>query len=118
MPTMRRQLAYLPLLILPALAPAQTGMSQARLEDDCVQRLRPLVPQDVKSTGVDFSALGNYATYYVVRYRFTGDLKNGSRTATCTYRRDGQWVRDDAAAHKLARDLEPARPRGAHPDHR
>ena len=86
-------------------------MSQSRMEDDCLQRLRPIVPQDVKSDGADFSALGNYATYYVVRYRFNGELRNGNRIAACTYRRDGQWVRDDAAAYKLARDLEPARPR-------
>lgn len=85
---------------------AQPGLSQARLEDDCLQRLRPLVPREVKVKGADFSALGNYATYYVVTYRFTGDLENGKRAATCTYRRDGQWVRDDAAAHKLARELE------------
>ena len=98
-------------LLLPAVVPAQTGMSQSRLEDDCLQRLRPIVPQDVKAGGPGFSALGNYATYYVVAYKFTGDLMNGSRNATCTYRRDGQWVRDDAAAYKTARDLQPTRKR-------
>lgn len=71
-------------------------MSQARLS--------PLVPSDLKPVGTGFGALGNYASYYVVTYRFAGDLKNGSRLATCTYRRDGQWVRDDAAAYRLARD--------------
>jgi hypothetical protein len=63
-----------------------------------------------RATGAGFSALGNYATYYLVSYRFTGDLRNGSRNATCTYRRDGQWVRDDAAAYKLRGELEAARP--------
>ncbi len=95
-------------LLLPVAALAQSGMSQARLEADCLQRLTPIVPRDVKSKAVDFSALGNYATYYVVSYRFTGDLKNGSRIAVCTYRRDGQWVRDDAASYRLVRELEPA----------
>jgi hypothetical protein len=104
---MRIRLACLPLLLLPAPALAQSGMSQTRLEDDCLQRLRPLVPQDVKTQRVDFSALGSYATYYVVSYRFTAEIRNGSRAAACTYRRDGQWVRDDAAAWQLARDLEP-----------
>ena len=106
---MRCHLACLSFFLLPAVALAQSGMSQARLEDDCLQRLRPLVPQDVKAKGADFSALGNYATYYVVSYRFTADLRNGSRTATCTYRRDGQWVRDDADAYKLACELDHAR---------
>lgn len=59
---------------------------------------------------VDFSALGSNAAYYVVSYRFSGDLENGTRSATCTYRRDGQWVKDDAAMFKLARELE-RRPR-------
>jgi hypothetical protein len=88
---------------------AQPRLSQSRLEDDCLQRLKPLVPREVKVKGVDFSALGNYATYYVVTYRFDGDLDNGRRTATCTYRREGQWVRDDASAYQAARDLEPRR---------
>lgn len=90
---------------------AQAGASQARLEDDCLQRLRAIVARDVKVSRVGFSALGNYATYYVVTYQFTGDLANGKRAAACTYRRDGQWVRDDAAAWQAARDLEPARRR-------
>ena len=111
MQRMRCHLSGLPLLLLPAIALAQSGMSQTRLEDDCQQRLRPLVPQDVKVKGVDFSALGNYATYYVVTVRFTGELKNANRAATCTYRRDGGWVRDDAAAYKLTRELEAARAR-------
>jgi hypothetical protein len=91
--------------LAPAPAGAQGGMSQTRLEDDCLQRLRPLVPREVKPVGVNFSALGNYAAYYVVSWRFPAALENGARNATCTYRRDGQWVRDDAAAHKLAREL-------------
>ena len=107
---MRVPFFYLALLLFPGLAFAQSGFSQKRLEDDCLQRLRPIVPCDVKVKATDFSALGSYATYYVVRHRFTGALLPGSATATCTYRRDGQWVRDDAAAWKLARDLEPSRP--------
>ncbi len=87
-------------------------MSQVRLEADCLRRLGPLVPGGVESKGSDFSALGNYATYYVVTYRFTGDLKNGSRTAVCTYRRDGQWVRDDAASYGIVRELDAAGLRG------
>ena len=102
-------LACFAVLLAPVAFFAQTGMSQARLEDDCLQRLRPIVPREVKVKAVDFSALGNYAAYYVVTYRFTGDLENGSRTGACTYRRDGQWVRDDAAAYKFARELEPRR---------
>ncbi len=115
---MRNRLACLPCLLAAVLAPApalaQGGLSQAKMEDDCLQRLRLLIPQETKPQRVDFSALGNYATYYVVSYRFAGDLKHGSRTATCTYRRDGAWVRDDAASYQLARDLEPkgARPHG------
>jgi hypothetical protein len=108
-------LACLPLFLAVAHAVAQTGPSQARLEDDCLQRLRPLVPPEVKAMRVDFSALGSNVAYYVVSYRFNADLENGARTAACTYRRDGQWVRDDAAAWKLARDLEP-RKRSAKPD--
>jgi hypothetical protein len=103
-------LRFLP-LVLAAHAMAQTGPSQARLEDDCLQRLRPLVPRDVKAKRVDFSALGSNVAYYVVSYRFSANLENGARAAACTYRRDGQWVRDDAAAWKLARDLEPGRRR-------
>lgn len=95
--------------LLPAWVAAQPGMSQQRLEDDCLQRLRPLVPRDVQWKSAGFSALGSYATYYVVRHHFTGILLSGGATATCTYRREGQWVRDDAAAWKMARDLEPAR---------
>ena len=112
---MRRRLASmcLPPLVLSAAATAQAGMSQARLEDDCLQRLKPIVPRDVKVSGVDFSALGAYATYFVVSYRFTGDLENGKRSAACTYRREGQWVRDDAASHKLVRELESSRRRTA-----
>lgn len=91
-------------MLLPALALAQSGMSQSRMEDDCIARLGPIVQREVKSRGVAFTALGNYATYYVVSYRFTGELKNGSRSATCTYRRDGQWVRDDAAAYQTSRE--------------
>ena len=108
---MSRCLVCLSFVALPAFALAQSVMSQAQMEDDCRQRLRPLVPYDIKSSGVAFSALGNYATYYVVSYRFTGDLANGNRAATCTYRRDGQWVRDDAATYKLARELDAARAR-------
>lgn len=107
-----RALACLPLLLAAAPAMAQAGASQARLEDDCLQRLRPLVPREVKPKSADFSALGSNVAYYVVSWRFTGALENGSRAAACTYRRDGQWVRDDAAAWKLARDLEPGRRRG------
>ncbi len=99
------------LLLWPASGIGQSGGPQARLEDDCLQRLQPMVGREVKVRSVDFGALGNYATYYVVTYRFTGDLANGQRAATCTYRRDVQWVRDDAAAHKLARELEPSRQR-------
>lgn len=109
---MRVSFACLVLCLVPAVALGQSGFSQSRLEDDCLQRLRPIVPSDVKVKATDFSALGSYATYYVVRHRFTGALLPGSATATCTYRRDGQWVRDDAAAWKLARDLEPSRPGG------
>jgi hypothetical protein len=98
-----------PLLVTAAGSLAQGGLSQARLEDDCLQRLRPMVPREVKVQAVDFSALGSYAAYYVVSYRFAAELPNGKRAATCTYRRDGQWVRDDAAAFKAARDAEPSR---------
>ena len=113
---MRRRLACLlkllpTLLLLPGLAQAQAGMSQVQVEADCLQRLTPLVPHDVKVKGVNFSALGNYATYYVVSYRFTGNLRNGNSAATCTYRRDGGWVRDDAAAWKLALELGAAKGR-------
>jgi hypothetical protein len=98
-------------LLAPALALAQSARSQSALQDDCLQRLRPLLPREVKAAAVDFSALGAYATYYLVSWRFTGTLHNGQRTAACTYRRDGEWVRDDAAAYKTARDLESPRPR-------
>ncbi len=109
---MRRHLACLAFYCaLPAATLAQSGLSQARVEADCLHRLALLVPQDLKVKAVSFSALGNYATYYVVTYRFTGDLRNGSNAATCTYRRDGEWVRDDAAAWKLARELEAGRGR-------
>jgi hypothetical protein len=106
----KRVLPLLPLLLAAAQAVAQAGASQERLEDDCLQRLQPLVPRAVKVRNVDFSALGSNAAYYVVSYRFSGALENGARAAACTYRRDGQWVRDDAAAWKLARDLTPRRP--------
>ena len=102
----------LPLLLGPLAAAAQSGMSQARMEEDCLQRLRTIMPREVRVKGVDFGALGQYATYYVVTYRFTHDLENGRRAAACTYRRDGQWVRDDAAAFKLARDLASPPPAG------
>lgn len=96
--------------LAPTLALAQSAMpspgaSQARLESDCLRRLRPLMAQGVLWTDVGFSALGSYAAYYVVSYRFTDKLLNDRSTATCTYRRDGQWVRDDAAAFRLARQL-------------
>ncbi len=104
------------LLLLAASAAApQAGPSQARLQEDCLERLRPLVPAGAQVQRVDFSALGNYASYYVVSYRFTADLPTRHRTASCTYRRDGQWVRDDAAAWKLARELAP-RGAAAKPD--
>ncbi|MCG2591459.1 hypothetical protein LZ009_01525 [Ramlibacter sp. XY19] len=99
------------LALAPTLGFAQLPLSQSRLQDDCLQRLRMLVPREVRVQGVDFSALGNYAQYYVVHYRFAGPLENGKRSAACTYRRDGQWVSDDAAAYRLARELEPARKR-------
>lgn len=98
------------LALLPAVAPAQPGASQPRLEADCLQRLRPLMGQGIHWTTVSFSALGNYAAYYVVTYRFTASLANGQRHAACTYRRDGQWVRDDAAAYRLARDWAAGQP--------
>lgn len=101
---------WLLLTLLPAMATAQPGPSQPRLESDCLQRLRPLMGQGVHWTTVNFSALGNYAAYYVVTYRFTASLANGQRNAACTYRRDGQWVRDDATAYRLARDLAARRP--------
>jgi hypothetical protein len=87
-------------------------LSQARLQDDCLQRLRPLIPREVKVKGVDFSALGSNAAYYVVSYRFTGDLENGRRSAACTYVREGRWVRDDAAAYQFLRELEASPRRG------
>jgi hypothetical protein len=102
-------IAGLALACVPLAALAQS-QSQSRLQDDCLQRLKPLVPRDVKAQGVDFSALGNYATYYVVTWRFAGDLQNGRRSAACTYRREGQWVRDDAAAFQALRDMQPRRP--------
>ncbi|MBA2964247.1 MULTISPECIES: hypothetical protein [Ramlibacter] len=109
---MRRPVVSLACLLLPAAGLAQ-GLSQARLQDDCLQRLKPIIGRDVTVQAVDFSALGNFATYYVVTYRFTGVLETGQRTASCTYRRGGEWVKDDAAMHKLARDLEPRKPRAA-----
>src|SRR4051794_24413695 len=93
--------ACLPFLLSAAVLPAQAGPSQARLEDDCLQRLRPIVPREVKAQRVDFSALGTYAGYYVVTHGFDGELATGQRMAACTYRRDGQWVKDDAAVFKL-----------------
>jgi hypothetical protein len=106
-----RRLAALAALLLsaPTAGIAQSGLSQSQLQDDCLQRLKPLVPRDVKAKDVSFSALGNDATYYVVTWRFAGDLENGKRSAACTYRREGQWVRDDAAAYQALRDLEPRR---------
>lgn len=101
------------LILLPPVAHAQSGASQPRLESDCLQRLRPLMGQGVHWTTVNFAALGNYAAYYVVTYRFTASPANGQRNAACTYRRDGQWVRDDAAAYRLARDLDARRPGAA-----
>lgn len=103
------------LALLPAVAPAQPGASQPGLEADCLQRLRPLMGPGIHWTTVSFSALGNYAAYYVVTYRFTTGLANGQRTAACTYRRDGHWVRDDAAAHRLARELDAQKSGAAHP---
>ena len=101
--------AFLMVAAMPAMTLAQSGASQPRLESDCLQRLRPLMGGGVHWTTVNFSALGNYAAYYVVTYRFTDSLANGQRIAACTYRRDGQWVRDDAAAFKLARELDAVR---------
>ena len=101
----------LPLLLAAAGVAAQTGTSQTRLEDDCLQRLRPITPRVVKAQRVDFSALGTYSGYYVVTHAFDGELATGSRTAACTYRRDGQWVKDDAAVFKLKQELESARRR-------
>jgi len=103
--------AALPLVMLPVFALAQTGAAQARLEADCLRRLDPLVPPGVDRQGASFSALGNYAVYYVVSYKFSGELRNGSRAAACTYRRDGEWVRDDAHALRMARDHATARQR-------
>jgi hypothetical protein len=97
------------LAAVPAIAQAQGGMSQSRMEDDCLQRLRPLVPRDVQVQAPRFGALGNQANYYVVTYRFSQALAHGQATAVCTYRRDGQWVSDDAAKFKLAQELDTAR---------
>lgn len=94
------------LLLTPVGGLAQSGMSQARLQDDCLQRLKPLIPREVEVKRVDFSALGNYATYYVVSYAFTRELENGSRTAACNYRRDGQWVKDDAAVFRVKQEMD------------
>ena len=108
---MRRVFAIVPwllYLIAPA-ALAQSGVSQARLQDDCLQRLHAIIPREVKVARVDFSALGNYAAYYVVSYGFTSKLANGQRAAACTYRRNGEWVKDDAAVEKLKRELDAAR---------
>ena len=106
-----RTAACLPLLLGAAVLPARAGPSQTRLEDDCMQRLRPIVPREVKARRVDFSALGTYAGYYVVTHGFDGELATGQRTAACTYRRDGQWVKDDAAVFKLKQELDSARRR-------
>jgi hypothetical protein len=102
-------LAALALSAAPLGGIAQGSLSQAQLQDDCLQRLKPMVPREVKPQDVSFSALGNYATYYVVTWRFAGALANGQRSAACTYRREGQWVRDDAAAYQALRDMEPRR---------
>jgi hypothetical protein len=83
--------------------PQTTGLSQAQMEADCLRRLAPLMQADAEVKGVDFSALGQYASYYVVTWRFKADLRHGARSATCTYRREGQWVRDDAHAYRQAR---------------
>ena len=83
-------------------------MSQAGMEDDCLRRLKSIAPRDAQVKAVGFSALGSNAAYWVVSYRFSHDLDNGKRQAVCTYRRNGDWVMDDAAAFKLSRDL--ARP--------
>ncbi len=88
---------------MPQTDTSQTGMSQAQMEADCLRRLAPLMPADAEVRQVGFSALGNYATYYVVTYRFKADLRNDTRAATCTYRREGQWVRDDADAYRRTR---------------
>ncbi|HEY8358697.1 MAG TPA: hypothetical protein VIL30_14660 [Ramlibacter sp.] len=101
----------LPWLLLPATLLAQAGLSQANLEADCLRRLRVLMPPDVKVRQVGFSALGNSAAYYVVSAAFTGALTHGRSTAACTYRRDGEWVRDDAWAHRTAGELEARRPK-------
>jgi hypothetical protein len=105
-----RTILFLPLLLMPAATMAQSGFSQARLEDDCLQRLGTIIPRDVKVTRVDFSALGTNAAYYVVSYGFAGDLATGKRAAACTYRRNGEWVKDDAAVAQWKRELDgPAR---------
>ncbi len=102
---------WLSLLLGPGLALAQGGMSQARMEEDCLQRLQPLIAQGVTVQGVNFAALGHNATYYVVSYRFSRELPSGQRTAACTYWRDGQWARDDATAYRMARELDAGRAR-------
>lgn len=84
-------------------ATAQASLSQAQMEADCLRRLAPLIPADAQARAVDFSALGAYASYYVVTYRFDVELRHGARSATCTYRREGQWVRDDAHAYRQRR---------------
>lgn len=114
MPAMRcaSAVVLVALQLLPPAAPAQqAGLSQARLEDDCLRRLRAIIPRDAQVARVDFSALGNYAAYYVVSYRFTNDLATGRRHAGCTYRRSGEWVKDDAALDKLRRELDAPRRR-------
>jgi hypothetical protein len=100
---------FLAWLLAPATLLAQSGLSQSKLEADCLQRLDMLVPRDAKVKAVAFSALGNYAAYYVVSADFTGALKNGRRSAACTYRRDGEWVRDDASAYRIATEAEARR---------
>jgi len=50
------------------------------MQDHCLQRLRPLVPRMAQVKKVRFSALGNFATYYVVSYHFTAQLANARDT--------------------------------------
>jgi hypothetical protein len=52
-------LAALVLAAAPLGGIAQPRLSQSGLEEDCLQRLKPLVPRDVKASGASFSALGN-----------------------------------------------------------
>lgn len=102
-------------ILLPVEAIAQGALSQAQLEADCQRRLRRLAPPDVKTSAVSFSALGSQPAYYVVTWQYSGDLRNGQRRATCTYRRNGDWANDDAHAFELARELAQRRPGAAAP---